>query len=356
MNAPLSKPLVLGDIAPFCYGLAADKSFYSFQAQAGRACVLILAETLATPGLTDLGSALSDYAEILDAAGADIVVVVKEPYESLVQHPRTAFGRAIVIACYAEGFFARFDVTPSKPMALILDRSLRIVERLELTDPSDAAVAAAAAIAGLPAEDARDVVMPAPVLMIHNLIEKSLCRALIERFETGGNFDSGMASMDAAGQPTYKLDYGKKRRRDHLLEPGEALHDQVMALLTERCGAEVKKAFQIDIAHIDRLLIARYDADGGHFQRHRDNAAKGVLFRQFAMSLNLNEDEYDGGELHFPEYNSHRYSPPTGSGVIFSASLLHEVSPITRGSRYVLLTFLHDEAAEARRLIEVGAG
>ena len=60
--------------------------------------------------------------------------------------------------------------------------------------------------------------------------------------------------------------------------------------------------------------------------------------RRFAMSLNLN-DGYEGGELWFPEYGKHKYLPAAGSGVIFSCSLLHEALPVTKGQRWVMVTF-----------------
>ena len=108
--------------------------------------------------------------------------------------------------------------------------------------------------------------------------------------------------------------------------------------------------FQHDTTHTDRILVARYDAGAGHFRRHRDNVGESVAFRQFALSVNLNAEEYEGGNLLFPEYNDHQYRPGTGDGIVFSSSLLHEVTPMTRGHRYVLLTFLHDIHAEARRV------
>jgi predicted 2-oxoglutarate/Fe(II)-dependent dioxygenase YbiX len=33
--------------------------------------------------------------------------------------------------------------------------------------------------------------------------------------------------------------------------------------------------------------------------------------------------------------------------VIFSCSLIHEVTPVTAGRRYAFLPFIHDEAAQA---------
>ena len=62
------------------------------------------------------------------------------------------------------------------------------------------------------------------------------------------------------------------------------------------------------------------------------------------MSVNLNDD-FDGGELVFPEYGPRRYKVPAGCAVVFSGSLLHCVTPVTRGRRYAYLPFLYDEAA-----------
>lgn len=113
---------------------------------------------------------------------------------------------------------------------------------------------------------------------------------------------------------------------------------------------EIKRAFQHDVTHTDRIVVARYADSGGYFRRHRDNSSPALAFRQFALSVNLNTGGYEGGHLVFPEFNDHRYLPGTGEGVVFSASLLHEAAPVVCGVRYVLLTFLHDAAAEEMRL------
>ena len=148
---------------------------------------------------------------------------------------------------------------------------------------------------------------------------------------------------------THKIDGDKKHRFDLVLGPRDPFQGAVLGAILTRCLPEIKKAFQIEIAHTDRLLLARYDETGGFFRRHRDNAAPSVAFRQFALTINLNDD-YDGGCLQFPEYNLRRYRPRAGSAVAFSCSLLHEASAVTRGRRYCALTFLHDAAAQARWL------
>jgi predicted 2-oxoglutarate/Fe(II)-dependent dioxygenase YbiX len=158
-----------------------------------------------------------------------------------------------------------------------------------------------------------------------------------------------MASIDAQGRAVHKVDQSKKHRFDLALGARDPCLNRVMAALAARCLPEIRKAFQVDVRHTDRVLIARYDDSGGYFKRHRDNSAPSVAFRQFALSVNLNDD-YDGGQVEFPEYNAYRYRPEAGSGVVFSCSLLHEALPVTLGRRYVLLTFLHDADAQTRWL------
>jgi predicted 2-oxoglutarate/Fe(II)-dependent dioxygenase YbiX len=54
--------------------------------------------------------------------------------------------------------------------------------------------------------------------------------------------------------------------------------------------------------------------------------------------------------LRLPEFNLHNYRCPTGAGLIFSVALLHEITPVLRGDRYVLVTHLHDDEGEAQWL------
>jgi hypothetical protein len=65
-------------------------------------------------------------------------------------------------------------------------------------------------------------------------------------------------------------------------------------------------------------------------------------------SFNLNAG-FDGGQIGFPEYGPRSFKPPVGGAVVFSCSLLHAVSPVTRGRRYAFLPFLYDEEAAQLR-------
>jgi predicted 2-oxoglutarate/Fe(II)-dependent dioxygenase YbiX len=61
------------------------------------------------------------------------------------------------------------------------------------------------------------------------------------------------------------------------------------------------------------------------------------------MSINLNTEEFEGGELRFPEFGDQRNRPESGTSIVFSSSLLHEAMPVTARRRFVFLAFLFGE-------------
>ena len=142
---------------------------------------------------------------------------------------------------------------------------------------------------------------------------RQLPAALIHHFEAAQHRAGVMAGV-RDGRPVVKLDEGKKRRREIELQAGALEHEMILRVLAERCAPEIKRAFQADMAHADRILLARYDDCGGWFKRHRDDAAPQTAFREFAVSINLNTEEFEGGELRFPEFGDHSLQPPGGVG------------------------------------------
>ena len=86
-------------------------------------------------------------------------------------------------------------------------------------------------------------------------------------------------------------------------------------------------------------LFNRYDA-GMRFEAHVDNAirfAGPVRFRtDVSATLFLTDPEdYDGGELIVEDaYGEHAVKLPAGDMILYPATSLHRVAPITRGSRW----------------------
>jgi predicted 2-oxoglutarate/Fe(II)-dependent dioxygenase YbiX len=103
----------------------------------------------------------------------------------------------------------------------------------------------------------------------------------------------------------------------------------------------ITKAYQFKVTRMERYIVSCYAAeDEAHFRAHRD----GTAHRRFAVSVNLNDD-FEGGEVSFPEYGPQGFKAPAGGAVVFSCSLLHAVSKVKSGRRFAFLPFLYDDAA-----------
>jgi PKHD-type hydroxylase len=114
--------------------------------------------------------------------------------------------------------------------------------------------------------------------------------------------------------------------------------------------------------HIFPPLFNRYTAADGHrFGVHIDNAVRGDgltglrIRTDLSVTLFLSEpEEYDGGELVVEDlYGSHEVKLPAGDLVLYPASSLHMVTPITRGARVASFFWLQSmiRDTQARSLI-----
>ncbi len=85
-------------------------------------------------------------------------------------------------------------------------------------------------------------------------------------------------------------------------------------------------------------LFNRYDA-GMTFGSHVDNAIRGRLGMRLRTDVSSTlfisgPDDYDGGELVVEDtYGTHSVKLPAGDMIVYPATSLHHVTPITRGSR-----------------------
>lgn len=184
----------------------------------------------------------------------------------------------------------------------------------------------------------------APVLVVPRVLSLDLCSRLIDLYKTGNPRPSGFM-VEKEGKTTGIQNAKFKRRNDIQIED-PAICRQINNALYDRLVPEVHKAFQFKATRIERYIVACYTAEeSGFFAPHRDNTTAGTAHRRFAVTINLNADDFEGGELRFPEFGPRSYKAPTGGAVVFSCSLLHEALPVTSGIRYATLPFLFDEAA-----------
>lgn len=234
-------------------------------------------------------------------------------------------------------------------VVLVLDRNVRVAAVRQAESSQDTATLAAEvagiaadldaaagsdAAANTPAFAARH----APVLLVPDAVDDEMCDRLIAAWHDADPVATGVETM-ADGRHVEALDDLRKRRRDHVVTDPELLR-ALTSHVGRRVIPEVMKAFAFSARQFEGFKLGCYTADdAGFFAAHRDNLSQTTAHRQFALSINLNDD-YEGGELCFPEYGPQRYRPERGEALVFSGTHLHEVRPVTRGRRFVLLSFL----------------
>lgn len=351
--------LAPGDPAPWFHQRSPGNPRYAFDTVAGRYAVLCF------------------YASAEDAIGAaalrgvfarrQIFDDVKAAFFGVSIDPADESARGITDSYPGLRFFWDFDgaigrlygTLPIEDVAgsdgfaarriwVVLDPTLRVM-RVEpfAPDGSDLARVLDYVAALPPPARFAGFEIQAPILVLPNVFEPDFCGFLIGQYEAHGGRESGFM-REVGGKTVLVNDHGHKRRRDHIIEDPEIIK-RTQARIQRRIVPEILKAHQFHVTRMERYIVSCYAAeDMAHFRAHRDNTTKGTAHRRFAVSINLNED-FEGGEVSFPEYGPRSLKAPLGGAVVFSCSLLHAVSPVTRGRRFAFLPFLYDDAAAKLR-------
>ncbi|MFV3075316.1 2OG-Fe(II) oxygenase [Niveispirillum fermenti] len=226
---------------------------------------------------------------------------------------------------------------------ILIDPMLRVVRRGPLDDGPSLLAEAAQRTAGSATTEGL-----APVLIVPDIFEPAFCQYLIALYRQDGGTDSGFM-RDVGGKTVGIIDHGFKRRRDMDIQD-EKTRIAARQRIERRLLPVIARSLQFRVTRMERYIVACYDGDDqGFFSPHRDNTTRATAHRRLAVSINLNAEAFEGGDLHFPEFGSRSYRPPTGGAVVFSCSLLHGAMPVTSGTRYAFLPFLYDEEGAKQR-------
>ena len=314
----------------------------------GRPVVLLLTGPFQPPILPAPLVAFQGAAERFASAGVDAFCIAQAPQEaakalSSKLHLWADAERKISTALLKQAGLAADALAGGQAVALMLDPNQRLlgVRTGAGAELVDEVLGFYAARPPRPTPESRTAT--APVLVMPDLLDPAMCQALMELYEArdqAGSVQEGTVGSVLAGKEVERIHHKKKKRLDCKIEDPE-MHKALSNVIGRRVAPELAKAFDFQNFVFDRFLVCRYAADReDRFHTHRDNVSPGTQDRRFAMTLNLNGDEYQGGDLVFPEYGPHGYKPGNGGAVIFSCSLLHEALPVSEGVRFALLTFM----------------
>lgn len=332
-------PLMAGDHAPWFRAAALSGSpNYQFDTVAGRHILMLFFGSARHEAARTALAIVGRERSLFDDSAACFFGVTVDPEDEAAsriaqQLPGIRF--FLDFDRKVSGLYGAVEGDKYRAHWLLLDPALRIVGRFALNEGEQAIAELRRRVAGDGAEGW------APVLIVPDVFEPGMCAALIRLYEEDGGEASGFM-REVAGKTVLQVDPAHKQRRDAEIED-EALRRQLAARLKRRLAPAVERAFQFRPTRIERYIVACYESGAGYFRPHRDNTTRGTAHRKFAVTINLNAGDYEGGDLRFPEYGRRTYRAPTGGAVVFSCSLLHEATPVTRGKRYAFLPFLYDE-------------
>jgi peroxiredoxin/predicted 2-oxoglutarate/Fe(II)-dependent dioxygenase YbiX len=335
--------LGLGEAAPWfrCPTLGGSDT-YAFDAAGGRPILMLFFGTAANDAAQAALTAMQARRSLFDDHDAAFFGISVDPTDVAQRRIRPQLPGIRFFLDHDRQVSRAYGAAEAPPGTayrghwLLLDRTMRVRGRYSLSENEAALDAFARLVAAPPMPDW------APVVAVPDVLEPDLCRRLIDLYEADGGRESGFM-RDVDGMTKLLVDPNHKVRRDYLIEDPELARGLNLRIM-HRLLPMVKRAFQFEATRVERLLVGCYEAEtGGHFRAHRDDTSKGTAHRRFAVTINLNAGDYEGGDLMFPEYGPRTYCAPTGGAIVFSCSLLHQAMPVTKGRRFAFLPFLYDD-------------
>jgi 2-oxoglutarate-Fe(II)-dependent oxygenase superfamily protein len=219
---------------------------------------------------------------------------------------------------------------------VLLDAAQRIRSIFPLAGPRDLALKVQPHFTSLSKDES---LVHAPVLIIRDVLHLDLCAGLIACWrenETKPFDDPAMAVNSGRRAVTHRV--------DHWLQSGR-LASEVSESISRRVVPEMQRVFNFQPSGVEQYRIGCYAAaQDQSFRPHRDNRSADTAHRRYSLSISLNTEEYTGGRLRFAEYGPREYGGRSGWALVFSSSLVHEVTSVTSGVRFALITHFLDDS------------
>ena len=168
------------------------------------------------------------------------------------------------------------------------------------------------------------------MVRIEKVLDEEQLRGLRARIDEGdwvdGNETSGHQSRNA--------------KRNRQLKQGSVAQQEAGRMVLDALGQTPEFIAAALPLKVFPPLFNRY-AGGEAFGAHVDNAIRRLDGTDFRIRSDLSAtlfladpDSYDGGELVVEDlFGEHRVKLPAGDMVLYPASSLHHVTPVTRGER-----------------------
>jgi peroxiredoxin len=348
LRPPPARLLDEGDAAPFVHAHDHEGRLTASNGDlvSGKPVLLLFCSSLEDQALTTGLLAFRAAAERLASLQAALFVICRSGVDANAAARKRLALPFPILADTNAAIFKGYGVDPHPALPsltlFILDSGHRVacvLDRLEAAVLVGETLAMLARLAaGRPAVRLQS---HPPVLVLPRMLSAADCAFLaqvwsreVPEYATDGFTNAGTGTERGDFKVVHDGVYGKAI--EYLVQD-DALQRFIDGRLRRRLLPEIKKAFQATGLKREGYRIAGYEARKGSFLNpHRDNSIPANAHRRFTMTVNLNAGDYEGGALRFREYGEQLYDVERGTAIVWSASLLHEVLPVTRGRRLVL--------------------
>jgi PKHD-type hydroxylase len=179
---------------------------------------------------------------------------------------------------------------------------------------------------------------------VPNLLDAAEVKTVRGLMETAPFVDG----KETAGQRNQRI------KRNEQIPLNWAGRDQIKKLVLDALYRNVAFRHAALPSHIVGPTISRY-RPGMHYGLHVDDALMGppddLRRSDVSFTIFINEpDEYEGGELFINSPFGPQYIKlPAGSAIVYPSSTLHEVRPVTKGERLVVIGWAQSHVRDERQ-------
>ncbi len=147
------------------------------------------------------------------------------------------------------------------------------------------------------------------------------------------------AGVDERNNAAGKVDYSLRRTREKPIPP-ELPYAWIFQRLGKLCRDVNQHIYRFQLGDLVTVQVLEYSPEG-FFGWHTDLGSGIYSTRKLSMVTFLAPpEEYEGGDLCFMD-GGPPYRLPLGTTAIFPSYLLHKVDPVTRGTRFTMVSWVH---------------
>ncbi len=354
-SAPGLTPLKVGDIVPMFALLDHEKKVREIQNYGGAKVALFFLPVKSEAYIKDFFEYLDANRAKADELNLFRVYIVNCSPEEATKIKEKYNVPALIWTDQSAALFKAFGIGNTaklKPLSVVLGKNLRIKYKFDDTNAINNLADVLRAAKAIDTEMGEPVVIKkqAPVMLVENAISEDLRQRILKYWQEGRQYKG---TIGVGGKE--KVSKGKIRTDVNIYDKNFLA--EIDDALSKTAYHELKKIAAFNVTHREKYKIGRYTAEEqGHYNQHRDTGVPELAFRRYSMSLCLGE-EYEGGYLEFTEYDNCRYKLEPRTALLFPSALLHKITPVTSGTRFVMVSFLFgDEEAKIKSQISLANG